>query len=73
MNTTCNFRQPKAAPHQPKPPVLPAPRLHSTQATRQDVLRHQRSQRRWAKRTLAKPVISVDVWDVFRVQRQSWN
>lgn len=70
---TCNFRQTKEVRHQPKPECLPAPRLHSTQATRQDVLRHQRRQRRWAKWIIAKPVISVDVWDVYRAQRQSWN
>jgi hypothetical protein len=66
---TCNFRQPKAAPHPVKPECLPAPRLHSTQATRQDRLRHQRRQRGWAKTIIARPVVSIDVWDVFRVQK----
>lgn len=66
---TDNFRQSKEIRHKPKPECLPAPRLHSTQTTRQDVLRHQRRQRRWAKCVIARPVISIDVWDVFRVQK----
>lgn len=61
MNTD-NFRQTKEVRHQPKPECLPAPRLHSTQATRQDVLRHQRRQRRWAKTIIARPqIIGIDV------------
>lgn len=68
MNTD-NFRQTKEVRHKPKPPCLPAPRLHSTQATRQDVLRHQRQQRRWAKTVLISPTLGVDTWDVYRVQK----